>query len=1000
MLFAYGVTAEEYFGKNKVQYQQFAFREIKTPHFNVLCYTNDSVVISTTLLMLERWYTRYRFIFKIDLPKLQPVIIYNNHADFQQTNAIDGLIPEGTGGVTEGFLNRMIIPLTGNNRENDHVLGHELVHAFQISLLDELKINTSGFYGAPLWFTEGMSEYLSIGSHSPLTSMWMRDAVLNNDIPEIDDLNNYEKYFPYRFGHAIWAFIAGTYGDSVIYRLFLDVVQNGLTRGLENTLGLSTDSLSSLWKTSLINTYGTISKMQELDTLRGEFYAKNKSIVIAPKLSPDGRYVAVFSSEDNLSIDLYLLDATTGKTLKKLANTDTDRYFEALSFINAAGAWSPDSKRFAFVVYTKGNNGIGIVDISSGKYKETIAFDTIDQISELAFSPDGNQMAFSGSSVGHSDLYLYNLKDKSVNQLTKDIYADRMPSWSPDGKKIVFSTDRGVGTSVDSLQFSNYKIGIYVLSSRAVSTLSIAPFIYHNDPQYSASGDTIYFVANANGISNVYSYSFVDNIIKKQSDFLTGVSGLTEISPSMSICTENNRCVVTVFNKKRFELVIFNLHSNDTIQKVATKEAFLAQTVLPPLIKNNPVIDRYLNDTDHTFTAINDIVENKYHPELKLLYVGQLFGGLTTNFTGANVGAGISFLFSDMLGNHVVGATVQGSTAYRNFGGELVYYNQKGRLHWGGVVSRIPYVSTEAIIENSTDSIDGDIRESEKITYIDKYISDNNIGVLADYPLSINRRFEFTTYYTLQTFRYRTQEITVSENSILSDRTKKIDAPDASNLIQNSIAFVGDFSTFGFTGPINGRRFRFETQLTTGSLFYTSLLADYRQYIYSKSFTIAVRATHTGRYLKDANNRRVPDLFLGYETSVRGYEYHSFNLADCSDSNAACIEFDRLFGSRLGIFNIECRYPLIGNSSFGLFNFPYLPTDLFLFFDGGVAWSGHSRPSMKLVKNSSDRVPVFSLGLGSRFNILGLLILQTYYAYPFQRNDKRGHFGFVFAPAW
>jgi hypothetical protein len=43
---------------------------------------------------------------------------------------------------------------------------------------------------------------------------------------------------------------------------------------------------------------------------------------------------------------------------------------------------------------------------------------------------------------------------------------------------------------------------------------------------------------------------------------------------------------------------------------------------------------------------------------------------------------------------------------------------------------------------------------------------------------------------------------------------------------------------------------------------------------------------------------------------------------------------------------------------------------------------------------------VFSAGVSARVNILGFMVFETYYAYPFQRPDKGGHFGFQIAPGW
>src|SRR5205085_1991624 len=67
----------------------------------------------------------------------------------------------------------------------------------------------------PLWFIEGMAEYLSLGPVDPNTAMWLRDAARENKLPSIDDLDN-PKYFPYRWGQAFWAYVGGKWGDEVI----------------------------------------------------------------------------------------------------------------------------------------------------------------------------------------------------------------------------------------------------------------------------------------------------------------------------------------------------------------------------------------------------------------------------------------------------------------------------------------------------------------------------------------------------------------------------------------------------------------------------------------------------------------------------------------------------------------------------------------------------------------------------------------------------------------
>ena len=118
--------------------------------------------------------------------------------------------------MTEAFKRRIVLPFAGPLEATDHVLGHELVHAFQYDITGtNVSSNTAGALALPLWFIEGMAEYLSIGPVDPHTAMWMRDAARREKLPAIDELDD-PRYFPYRYGHAFWAFIGGKYGDRAV----------------------------------------------------------------------------------------------------------------------------------------------------------------------------------------------------------------------------------------------------------------------------------------------------------------------------------------------------------------------------------------------------------------------------------------------------------------------------------------------------------------------------------------------------------------------------------------------------------------------------------------------------------------------------------------------------------------------------------------------------------------------------------------------------------------
>jgi Omp85 superfamily domain len=283
-----------------------------------------------------------------------------------------------------------------------------------------------------------------------------------------------------------------------------------------------------------------------------------------------------------------------------------------------------------------------------------------------------------------------------------------------------------------------------------------------------------------------------------------------------------------------------------------------------------------------------------------------------------------------------------------------------------------------------------------------------------DYPFSLTRRIEFsgglTRYsYDLQLDKYYTDSF---GNIINYSRVSLNDSlPPAVNMAQASVALIGDNSFSGFVGPVRGGRYHLEVGYTTGSVSFTTVIADWRRYMSpTKNLSFAFRALHYGRYgLYDSgygNGQNgfgvLQPLFLGYEDLVRGYAYTSFKSNECTGGTSTdpCPAFTRLEGNEIAVANVEMRVPLIGVREYGLINFPFLPTQLVFFTDGGVAWDAQHPAAVEWSRSGDARVPVFSSGAAVRINLMGLMVMQVYYAYPWQRPLEGWHWGFVIAPAW
>lgn len=992
----------QYFGRNKVKYQDFNFKVLKTENFDIYHYPATAAATEDAALMMERWYARFALFFGHTFKQRQPLIVYANHADFQQTNVVSGLIGQGTGGVTEGFRKRIVLPYTGIYADNHHVLGHELVHAFQFDIAETVGGSKRNMNQAPLWFIEGMAEYLTIGREDPLTAMWLRDALLHDDLPTIDQITRNPEYFPYRYGHALWSYLGSRFGDRIVPGLYFQVLQQGLKPALRAITGDSLDALSRKWQAAVRQTYeAQLEGCVKPEQVGQRLLATAGGINLAPAISPDGRYVAFLSRRDLFTIDLFLADARTGKVLKKLVSSNSDAHFDALRFMDSAGSWSPESDRLAFVVFSGGKNAVAILDAGSQEVERTIKMPSVGGITHLAWSPDGQKLAISGTEGGISDLFLYDLQSRDLRQLTDDRYADLQPAWAPDSRTIAFVTDRGGITSFERFTFARPRIGLYDLETGDISLLVMSEQVKHINPQFSPDGEALYFIADPDGFSNIYRHEFAAETFHRVTNVATGITGITELAPALSVAQRSGRLVFSVFENRDY--IIYALDETEARGEPISTLTLAGDGALPPAEQSNEgEVESYLRDPLLGLGDGGAHRRSDYNASLGLSRVGQSGIGVGIDRYGSSIGGWVGFIFSDMLNNHMLGVTARANGSIQDIGGQVSYINQQRRLHWGAAVSHVPYRTGFTTVSLDTVSIGGEPVLARENQLIVQRVFSDRIDLFAEYPLSTNRRFEFSGGFTRISFDYEFKRVLIAGGRIIERQEGELDNPDGLNLVRGSIAYVGDYSFFGFNSPVTGSRFRFEIEPTVGSLNYAGLLADYRQYMRLKPLTFAVRAMHYGRYLGDADNPRLPTLFVGYPTLVRGYDVNSFDVGECSETGTLdnCPEFNRLQGSRIGVLNAELRLPLLGTRQLGLINFPYLATELSTFVDAGIAWSTDESPVLKLARHSRERIPVFSAGLAARVNVFGAVSAQFYYAYPFQRPETGWQFGFVLAPGW
>jgi hypothetical protein len=997
----------QYFGRNKANYQSFDFRVYQTPNFEIYHYLEDQEVLNTIADWSEQWYEMHQRILRDTIRQRNPFILYNNHADFQQTNAIMGSIGVGTGGVTEAFKNRVILPFAMSNQQTFHVLGHELVHAFQYNMIlanDSTSFRNLG--NLPLWMVEGLAEYMSIGSVDAHTAMWMRDAVFTQSVPPLRMLFN-PRFFPYRYGQAFWAFLAGMKGDHVIAPFFKATALYGLEIACQQVLGMTLDNLSELWVNSIKRQYEPYMRDRKEQFMGRKLIGEDSGggrLNISPVISPNGRYLIFLSERDLFTTDLYLADVSTGRIIRKVASAARDGHIDDFNYIESAGAWSPDSKEFVFVGFSRGRNILIFKNVENGRTVMETPLEGVLAFSNPTWSPDGRTVVVSGLVQGRVNLYAFDIRNKRVTQLTNDSYSQMHPHFSDDGARLYYSTDE---LSMRRGRVNGkwvFNLAVYDMVSGRSQNIDIFPGADNLNPVADPQGNII-FLSNRDGFRNIYMYQPGYDRVYQLTDYIVGVSGITHYAPALSVARRRDRLVYTYYSDNRY--TVYSARPEDYLMKeVDPNDVNFAAATLPRVNpRANDLVDAQLERVDQFRPSDSwNYAETRYRPQFKLDYVGGSAGvgvGTSNAFgTTSGVAGGVDLLFSDILGNNTIFTSIAMNGEIYDFGGTAAFINRKSRINWGASVSHIPFRSGFAQYAG-IDTLQlgsGFVLADRWELFIQRFF-EQRVGAFAAYPFSTIFRLEGQANFT----RY-TSRIDLFNNyydffgQLIKQQRERLESPPGFNLSNAGLAFVGDNSFFGLTAPLQGHRFRVGVDRYYGTFNFWSPTLDYRRYMRMRPVTVAFRAMHIGRYGEEGN--QLFPYFIGFPTFIRGYDARVAQSLITSRQ----ISEDNLRGSKIAVGNFEIRIPFTGIERLSLIKSNFLFSDLNFFFDAGLTWYDFDqfRGDVSLIDGTryDKALPLFSYGASLRINLFGAMVLEPYYAIPIVPGRAQGAFGLNIFPGW
>jgi WD40 repeat protein len=1030
LLCATRLDAQQYFGMNQVQYRHFDWRVLETEHWLIHYYPEEKAGAMETARMAERSYARLSRVLDHQFREKKPIVLFASRAEFGQNN-VTGDLGEGTGGVTEYARGRMILPLTGDLGSFEHVLTHEMVHEFQYDIIARGKaganVQTLNQIDPPYWFMEGMAEYLSSGPDHKLTTTWLRDAAVNGNLPTIEQMTERpDKYFPYRYGEALWEYIGQRWGDAAIGEILQNTTTLGIARAFQRQLGISLHELSDDWRESVNAKY--LPQAATLDRPRSfsqPLLTEKRSggqIFLAPSLSNDGNRIAFLSNGNEkrgeLFIDLWLADARTGKRIKRLVESTLNPNFEELRLLYSQSSFSNSGRMIAFTAQREGKDVMYLMDVARTKVTARIDLPSVDAIWSPVWSPDDKQIAFSGTHGGITDLYTVDADGKNLRQLTNDLYGDMQPAWSPDGKQLAFATDRGPETNLSILKFSKWRIAVMDLQSSAIEVLPGQDGLNLN-PAWSPDGRQLAFVSDRTGIPNIFLYDFNDRQHYQLTNVLGGVSAITEYSPAISWARGADRIaytnyekgdytVWTIDNPRALRKTAFNPNANAVVvtnpaaDTAARSDSLLLRprpgeptstyrtatgtrqsSVLPTteVAQEAPTtIAALMSDPQFGLPDTTRFKEGPYHVSFHPDYIADPSIGYTPNY--GTLAGGTAFVFSDLLGNHQL--AVSGNVYGRLSDASVFvgYANLSHRLQYTTGISQDPVYVPLGTNPSFVDRQGFQHFSNEYLRYVVR-----DLFITGQYPLNRFTRFETGMQFNSIAQGIIRVEQVCDGSGFCSDPQFKNDTSLATiSYVTPTTAFVSDNTLFGNTGPVIGRRMRFQASQNLGRLNFADFLVDYRRYdpIIFNTLTLATRFLSSTAVGRDENFFQ---KYIGRPDYIRGYDRANFNFFDCTSviGGQSTCNNTQLAGSRVAVFNEELRFPIIRRfdigSSFGL-----PPVDGLLFYDAGLAWSKGMKPHLGNAPRgfdpNTDRYPLTSWGAGLRVNLFNLAILRWDYARP------------------
>jgi len=764
----------------------------------------------------------------------------------------------------------------------------------------------SGDRQPPLWFTEGLAEAWST-EWDATAEMVIKDAVLTGYMVGLNDWEQYYgTFFMYKMGQNAINYIAEKYGKEKILLLMENFWMNeDFSTVMEKTIGKNYDTFDKEWLYHL--------KKQYFPTLLTDDNpsANTEKIFVKgfghkPAYYNDGKREYVFLIGNvNGYTSVYKVDLKQNKKTELILEGEKTEQLEEFHYFRT-GMDVSSTGILAFATKSGGTDALHFYDIRADKIINDYHFDNIVQIGAPSFSREGDKVYFSAlDRSGKSDLYLFDVAGNKLTRLTNDYYDDRDPDISPNGKTLVFSSDR---TSYGAK--NRYNLFTMNLVDNSISYLTCGDESDFS-PQFSEDGSRLVFTSTIGGTQNIW-YMELDNTPAESG------SGET-IRIKNSQLKKLTNFTTAAFDPKWIDkkrIIFASYESGITVRMLDSVNNIIDTPVTVKTINYNA--------TNQTWTA------------------NKTTGNLQRNDLRYKKDYSLDIATSDISQDPVFGTTTGGVVAMSDILGNDQYYfliynnSQTGDEFFKNINIAISRVSLEHRLNYAYGIFH---LSGKRYSYGDEfsYYERNFGGYYAlSYPLSFFQRIDASISLS-NSFRDLTEAGTINRRALL---------------LTNSLSYVKDNSIWGPTGPLDGERLNVTLSYTTdiqfGNVNYYSLIFDYRKYFrLSNPVALALRL----EYLKN-QGKEAKRWAIGGSWDLRGWPRFGIR------GEQAFVASAELRFPLINIFAVH--FP------FGLnFDFPYIRGAAF--FDAGNAWDNIYGQTLGSV-GIGARVNVFNI-IALRYDI-------------------------------